>query len=258
MTTFTVTGTLTGAPYEGFALRLLVLTGVSEMGGASGSADAYRIGELSITPDSNGSLIILGLQAGGRTVTFIPAASNTFIDSSVNVYNDTEATGYYSGAVTSGVPVTVGSSAPSGDFTTIAAYELQPAGTPAIDYSSPYRLATGQYPNAAAITTAPFTPPAGAVLAAIILFNTAGASTLAVTDTSGLGMTWTQQINSGNIPYSGGAAIFTATVPPAGGNNTSPAYATNYSVLGGGTGSWVNPDNAEGPPEGSFATWMAP
>ena len=50
------------------------------------------------------------------------------------------------------------------------------------------------------------------------------------------------------------AAMFTA----GGGQVTSPAYATAASDLGGGPGSWVNPSYAEGPPDGSFATWTSP
>jgi hypothetical protein len=50
------------------------------------------------------------------------------------------------------------------------------------------------------------------------------------------------------------AAMFTA----GGGTVTGPAYASAFSVLGGGTGSWVNPGNALGPPGGPFATWTSP
>jgi large repetitive protein len=40
--------------------------------------------------------------------------------------------------------------------------------------------------------------------------------------------------------------------------NSSPAYASSYGTGGGGSGSWVNPANAEGAPNGVFATWTAP
>lgn len=42
-------------------------------------------------------------------------------------------------------------------------------------------------------------------------------------------------------------------------STTTPvAYATNQDVVAGGAGSWVNPGNADGPPDGSYATWVAP
>lgn len=50
------------------------------------------------------------------------------------------------------------------------------------------------------------------------------------------------------------AAMFTA----GGGTVTSPVYASSYGIISGGLGNWVNPANAEGPPDGSFATWVAP
>ena len=37
-----------------------------------------------------------------------------------------------------------------------------------------------------------------------------------------------------------------------------PAYAATAADLGGGAGSWVNAGNADGTPDGSFATWTAP
>lgn len=41
--------------------------------------------------------------------------------------------------------------------------------------------------------------------------------------------------------------------------NTSPAWAVSYDTTAvAGTGTWVNPANAEGAPDGSWATWTAP
>ena len=42
------------------------------------------------------------------------------------------------------------------------------------------------------------------------------------------------------------------------GTDTSAAYATSASDLGGGSGSWVNPGNADGAPDATYATWTAP
>ena len=66
-------------------------------------------------------------------------------------------------------------------------------------------------------TTAAFTPPGGAVLAALNAIDTSGAgATTAITDTSGLGLVWTsralQNAFSGNA---GAEQIITATMPAA-------------------------------------------
>ena len=53
-------------------------------------------------------------------------------------------------------------------------------------------------------------------------------------------------------------AVTTAQPAPQLGSLTSPAYAASYDIIAGGAGSWVNPANAEGTPDGSDATWTAP
>ena len=77
-------------------------------------------------------------------------------------------------------------------------------------------------------------------------FNTAVSGTIAPVGS---------QASSGN--YFPAGVIFTAD---ASGNSVSsnPAYATSHSIIAGGTGSWSNPGNAQGPPSGSYATWTAP
>jgi len=68
------------------------------------------------------------------------------------------------------------------------------------------------------------------------------------------------------LPYAGGQVyrqrqrqrqqvIFPA---PAASITTAVAYAASQDIVAGGAGSWVNPANAEGAPDGSYATWTAP
>lgn len=45
---------------------------------------------------------------------------------------------------------------------------------------------------------------------------------------------------------------------PVTGTDTSPAYASAFSDLGDGLGTWVNGANAEGAPDSTYATWTAP
>ena len=42
------------------------------------------------------------------------------------------------------------------------------------------------------------------------------------------------------------------------GTESGPNYAGTGTGLGGGTGSWASPANAQGTPDGTFATWTAP
>ena len=42
------------------------------------------------------------------------------------------------------------------------------------------------------------------------------------------------------------------------GTDTSPAYAATATDLGGGTGSWTSPANAQGSADTTYATWTAP
>lgn len=57
----------------------------------------------------------------------------------------------------------------------------------------------------------------------------------------------------------GPALAATATQPaPQPGSLSSPAYGASYGIIAGGAGSWVNPVNAEGAPDGSDATWTSP
>jgi hypothetical protein len=41
-------------------------------------------------------------------------------------------------------------------------------------------------------------------------------------------------------------------------STTAIAYAVSQDIISGGAGSWVNPGNADGSPDSTYATWTAP
>ena len=110
----------------------------------------------------------------------------------------------------------------------------------------------------------------GAALAASSMHDSSGASVTPVSMggayNSGLG--WAYGFAYG-FAGSGGSSADTVTFNyttysgivsfmAPGGTNTSPAWAASYDTTAvSGTGTWVNPANAEGAADGSFAVWTA-
>ena len=216
---FTVTVTQGGSTQAGMALSVIVLTGATEAGGASLQNQLIPgAPQGTVTPNFTGSLIYWAIANGTTDVTgWTLNGSNSFGGTGCGDYNDTTdiyraATGAYTGTVTATVGVTVGASAPTADDTAIAAYEIPKSGTIAVDASTPAQktgTATSQASNS-------FTPPAGAVLVALVANNGTGSGlqTVAISDTSGLGLTWTRRAISNTSGNSDSlAAIWTATMP---------------------------------------------
>ena len=139
-------------------------------------------------------------ETGGSSGEFTAVSSTTLADNSFQ--HDVFADGYYTGTVTSGTPVTLGTSTPTSDKKNWASYEILPSGgsTPSLDASTP---AVAIQASSNTVTTASFIPPAGSVLAALVTGN--NASTATVTDSSGL--TWTER------GFSPGAAGVVALFP---------------------------------------------
>lgn len=54
------------------------------------------------------------------------------------------------------------------------------------------------------------------------------------------------------------AAIVTVWAPAGGAADSGPNYAGAASDLGGGSGSWTNPTNAQGAADSTYATWTSP
>ena len=83
--------------------------------------------------------------------------------------------------------------------------------------------------------------------------------------TFSLGEQWvakvaTYKLAAGGATVTMGSALAATTAQPAAQimSLTSPAYAATATDLGGGSGSWASPANAQGTGDGSFATWTAP
>ncbi len=221
MTSYTVTATNSDGS-AGIYLQAEVITGATEAGGASAQLDNGNLtGTVSLTPNFSGSFIAWAADdaiSGPTGIT--PAANNKLLtvaangDSAVDSNGFTAGAGYYSGTVTAATPVTVGYSGSLGSSNgELAAYEVhgaswaEHASTPAWAHTS----------AAATITTASFTPPAGAVLVAVVTcnFNTTGSGD-DITVSSTPALTWTRRAaNDANaFLNNGGVAVWTATVPP--------------------------------------------
>jgi len=205
----TVTFTAPSGSPNGTSLKVFVLTGAAEAGGASSASEvpSGTAAAWPLTPNSGNSLLLFVIydETGGTSGQFTAAPSNTLVDNAKQ--HDAFSDGYYSGTVTASTPATLGASAPAADKKDWASYEVRPsgAGTPARDASTPAVAVSAT--NTA--TTASFTPPSGAVLAALGTTNVWSSTAPAVTDSSGL--TWTRR-----AWFAGGGgmtALFTATVP---------------------------------------------
>ena len=211
----TVTATASGAStYPGIVLQVKVLTGAVEAGGASTAGTAVAAATGNITPTSTNSLPVYAL-AIDTTGSCTAASNNTFWINSAPTNCPLVTAGFYSGTVTSGTPVTCGSTAPTGVEAFWAVYEIKPSGgsTPAVDGSSPAAVNNG---SDVTVTTASFTPPAGAVIVAMVGTYNGGTSgdpvSMTVSDTGG-GLIWSQKAGSGGsgVDWSEGAFVWTAT-----------------------------------------------
>lgn len=218
---FTVTATASGAgSVNGTALQVVVLTNAVESGGASAVFSNMGTSEtvdVSLTPNANGSVVPYAIQVYPSDTI---ASNNAYYSTPVSDPDGSfYAAGKYTGTVTAGTPITCGTSV-SGQYSAIAAYEIKGAsGSPSQDASTPVFASTTSAKN---VTSAAFTPPAGAVLVALVTSNgnTSGSITEAITDSSGLGLTWTQRAIASAGSIGSQAAVFTATVPSS---STKPA-----------------------------------
>jgi len=214
---FTVTATQggTGAQAD-MALSVVVLTGAIEGGGANFQAQPLPgAAQGTLTPNFTGSAIYWAICNADTNAAWTLNSNNTDSGGGLGDFGDGTAgfegtTGKYTGTVTAGTGVTIGASAPTANNTSIAGYEIH--GSPVVDASTP-AFTSGLVSN---LTTAAFTPPGGAVLVAVVASNASGAAleTMSITDTSGLGLVWTQRAvsNSSGVSHSL-SAVFTATMP---------------------------------------------
>jgi hypothetical protein len=204
---FTVTATQAGSAAIGTALLVKVVTGqnaspIGQTASATGTTPS-----LAITPNATGSWVYgsnLGL-AG----TYTANGSTTY------QANDTGGGLQYirmrtAATTTAATPVTVGGTAGVNGISISLLEILKGAGALAEDASSP---AGAFLSNATAVTTAAFAPPVGALLVAMIATNGGGgATTIAMSDTSGLGITWAERVKQ-DTAGDGYSGIWTAVVP---------------------------------------------
>jgi hypothetical protein len=203
MATFTVTATTTqgGTPNPGMALRVMVLTGASAVQNGATAASTVAAQQLSITPNATGSRVY-GAGTFGSTSAFTPNASTTVLSDFSDSTNNGDYTSFKSTATTTAsTPVTIGSTNTPATGSTALAEIL---GTTTEDGSGPPN-ATTTGPGLG-VTTASFTPPPGSLLVALV--GTNGGSSFvncAITDSSGLGLTWTPlaEAHPSGLDYAG-------------------------------------------------------
>ena len=269
-TTTAVTAVSSGAgAADGIALTVVVLTGQAASPiGATASSSTITTPQLAITPSGTGSLVLGALVNGASATAFTWNAATVVLAEDPVTGGPADLASFTSAATTAGTPVTLGATAPAEATTDLflAMCEILAASSapsPALVSAVPGVAVPGEFspgvlvpaagtslavdpstpaPASANGTTvvfgASFTPPAGALLVAIVSASYAGAtsspSALGVFDSAVL--TWTQQASA---VYTTGSAtqqacgIFTAVAGvSAGGGLNSP-----YGQRQGGSGS---------------------
>lgn len=191
---FTVKATQGGSTASGTALRVKVLTGAAAgplQTGATATQNGAAAHQQAITTTVTGSQVY-GATWVASASTFTAATGTTFAD---NIHESDGLThGSCRTTSATGTPgsVTVGSTAPTTNGS-IALLEVLPDATGTIteDSSGPAFV----YGNTTSATSASFDPPPGSLLVAMVSAN-GGASveTMALSDTSGTGMTWTEKV----------------------------------------------------------------
>lgn len=230
---FTVTATGSSGT-NSIALQVVVLDGASGTIGRVANAAGSGIISLAISPLASGSYVY-GAQSNINSAAYTALASTTY-DANLVTYgsfglNSPFGAFHSSAATTGGTPVTLGSST-GANIAVIALAEIEGSGITE-DASTPVVVTA----STTTATTASFTPPGGSLLVAMIAADKGfGNITVAVTDTSGLSLTWTQQSSTPASNFYAG--VWTAPVP-------MPDVATASAALGAlaesGTGMVLNP-----------------
>jgi hypothetical protein len=214
---FTVTATEAGSSDIGISLVVKVITGQA----------ASPIGQTAVVHGTTPSLAITPLATGswiygsnlGLAGTYTPNGSTTYEANSSGAgleFISMRSTG----TTTASTPVTVGGTATVNSIG-VALLEIESGTGLAEDASSPAQAASNTLKT---VTTASFTPPSGALLVALAQSNgSTGVCTMGITDTSGLGLTWTEQIKQ-NATGTGYCGTWTAVLP-GGSTPVTPADA---------------------------------
>lgn len=209
----TVTATASGAQEVMGALAVRVLTGAAAAQPGAVVPAFPSPAVATITPEGSGSIIYGSVQIFPGTTTLTGESGTTILCS-----DDTEDVSY--GALSApgtvaGTAITVGASAPAGEFNDLLLIEVLAAAgeTLAEDPSTPAAITSE---TATSLTTASFDPPPGSTLIAVV---SSLSTTAAMSDTTGLA--WTPLGESiGTF-----CGIFTATVPSGGGGDSGTGTA---------------------------------
>lgn len=218
---FTVTVTQSGSSAAGSEAYLVVVTGqaASPIGASVATPSTVPAATLS-SPAATGSWVYganLGLIG-----TYTPNGSTTY-KSNLGGQGLEYVFLRSTGTTTAGTAITLGGTATVNSIST-SLLEIKPStpGSLAENASSP-----GVFHSTTATTTsAAFTPPAGSLLVLMVATNGAsGTVNVGITDTSGLGLTWTEQIalHTTGTGYTG---VWTAVMPAGGTAHTVGASLT--------------------------------
>ena len=209
---FTATVTQLTGKANGLSIYPRVITGaaVSQPGTVAGSQSTGA--SQAITPAGTGSWVYGAILGGNTTLTALAANSPFAAQVTQNSLRYVALRSI--STTTSGTGITLGaSSATTGLDTSLCEILVASGQTLAEDGSSP---AVSSVSNAQFLATNSFTGvPAGATLLLIVTSNGGtGTTTVSVTDTSGLGLTWTEHepINGASKGYAG---TWTARMPAA-------------------------------------------
>ena len=204
---FTVTAAESGTTFPGVLLQVMVLTRAAGPGNkATQSGAAAHQATLTIT--GAGSRIYyasanVGISAYGGASNLVLLTDHADSPNSLET-----ATAHNSAGTSGGGSLLCGFSTPT-SAGGAALLEILPSGVITEDASSPAAVYAASSP-----TTGQFNPPLGALLVAMVAADASTATVLNLSDTSGLGLTWVQQVvaqTAGNL-YAG---VWTAAMPPA-------------------------------------------
>jgi WD40 repeat protein len=222
---FTVTATQGGSTGNGMILRVMVLTqAAATQNGATANtnfASLTNTHTLSITTTQTGSRVYGAIEWSSNSAA-TAAALTTLIDDVADATNQDEYVTFKATSLT-GTPgaTTLGATSAGTATGPFAMAEIKTAGTLTEDASGP---AVASTTTATAVTTASFTPPGGSLLVALVSSDGgAGTCTMALSDTSGLGLSWVEQVKNNAADYAG---VWIAQMPSAA--TSGPALAPQF------------------------------
>jgi len=188
-------------------MAVIVLTGQAASQPGTIASATQTTQSLAITPAQTGSRVYGSLLGVTGSYTVNGATTNK---QDAHGIGGLEMCSFRATATSaSGTPETLGYTTTGANGISICLCEIEQAGTLTEDASTP----AGVSAVALTVTTASFTPPSASLLVAMVQSNGGGSvTTIAMSDTSGLSLTWVQQVkqNGAGNGYSG---IWTAALP---------------------------------------------